>query len=199
MRDCHSLFQQFQASLKKFPDTDLEMHSLLLSHLSETRLFNKCMRLQHQKCKQLGMECLNILDTILEKNKSTIFVFPSVFHQIIETADLERVFEYFINSIILSNTKFKAIELMNFDEFITLFVQNDQCFDRILEKSEKQFLRSPESILKGKSLNMLNLVIGHIVQLIGDKIDTGRLLVSKFDYLCSKFYRLNRHRSSKIK
>jgi hypothetical protein len=149
MKDSQSLFEHFLESLNDFPQTDLEMHSALLSDLSGSRIYWKCSKLQTKKCLQVE-GCLEILDQMLKSNnQSSIFLFKYVFHAVRDTADLKKVFEYFVDAVIKSNSKFSTHQLQNFDEFLGFFVTSDSKFDLVIEKADKQFLRSPESILKG--------------------------------------------------
>jgi hypothetical protein len=150
MKDSQTLFEHFVESLNRFPQTDLELHSALLSDLSGSRIYWKCSKLQTKKCLKVGQGCLEILDQMLKSNnQSSIFLFKYVFHVVRDTADLQKVFEYFVDSVIKSNSKFSTHQLQNLDEFLGLFVTSDSQFDLVLEKADKQFLRSPESILKG--------------------------------------------------
>ena len=157
MIDSQTLFERFLVSLNDFPQTNLEMHSALIRDLSASKLFKKCMKLQAKKCLELGDGCLAILDQLLKMNQASIFLFPSVFNPVVNSADLEKVFDYFVDAVIKSNSKFSTLQLQNFNEFLSLFVTDDSRFDLVLEKADKQFLRSPESILKG----MANLFYNH--------------------------------------
>jgi hypothetical protein len=148
MKAPQTLFEQFIASLNYFPATDLEVHSNLLSDLSKSRMYWKCCKLMTRKCLDLE-NGLHILDQLLMMNQASIFVFKHVFHVVKEEADMNKVFDYYVDAIVKSNVKFTILELQNFDEFLTLFIDCDSKFDLVLERADKQFKRSPESILKG--------------------------------------------------
>ena len=148
MRDYKTSFELFKLSLNEFPNSDLQMHASLLMDLSETVIYRKCCKLQSRKCLQLGNDCLLVLNRLIKLDSSAIFLFPFVFHQAREVVDLEIVFNYFVETILKSNSKFSNLQLGNFNEFLLLFITDNQKLDLVLEKAEKQFLRSPESILK---------------------------------------------------
>ena len=106
-----NLFERFLASLKDFPKTDLTVHATLLSDLSGSRLFKKCSKLQAKKCLSIGHDCLGILDQLPKMNHVSLYLFSSVFSVVSTCADLDLVFNYFVDAIIKSNSKFSTLQL----------------------------------------------------------------------------------------
>ena len=156
MKDPQSLLERFLLSVEQLPDSNLIIHSGLLNDLSESKFYQKCLKIQTKKCILLDKKCLDLMDQIFKSNHSScMFLFYSVFHVIKHIAVLDDIFDYFVNAIIKSNSKLSSAQLDIFNEFLKLFVTNDERFDLILQKAEKQFLRSPEVILKGINVTFI--------------------------------------------